>query len=578
MEGKQKKRIGNGRRKKVAILSSIQSHVMAIVGFPILIAVVAILLVVTLPVRSELKEVNQEFLYMTTVSYGQRLESAVNLTKNHTDIRQTPFRLANFLKNARLKNCESSYCYLVRSDGIMLYHPNLDKIGLPVENAMIKGVVSQMQQGTYPEPEIVYYTFGGEKKVAAYYASSKGFVLVISVDEKDFLATLHHMTAVAVGAGVLIFVIMLLLGYLVARRITRPIETVADVVDKIGELDFTEDERTAALAARKDETGIIANSVENMRRKLVEIIDRIQSQSILLYDTSNNLSQNAQTTSEDARQIEGAVSEIATGASSQAEETAHANDDVAAMGNMIVDTGVRIEDLSGTASQMRRTSEDAFEILGKLGRINEQTASSIQVIYEQTNQTNVSAEKIKEATGLIASIADETNLLSLNASIEAARAGDAGRGFAVVATEISKLATQSNESAQSIDKIIQKLVSDSEKAVETMEELQKIMQQQSEMVANTMTAFKAVREGIDGTLSNADGIQQHAKKLGDARINIVNTVQSLSAIAQQNAANSAVTSDTMGHIMEALNSVADDSAKLNEVARILDESVKEIRI
>ena len=86
--------------------------------------------------------------------------------------------------------------------------------------------------------------------------------------------------------------------------------------------------------------------------------------------------------------------------------------------------------------------------------INQQAIASIDVIYEQTNITNISALKIKEATTLISSIAEETNLLSLNASIEAARAGEAGRGFAVVASQIQKLADQSNESANQIDQII----------------------------------------------------------------------------------------------------------------------------
>ena len=123
------------------------------------------------------------------------------------------------------------------------------------------------------------------------------------------------------------------------------------------------------------------------------------------------------------------------------------------MGNMIEHTNSQVENLTSTANLMRESSEEAAATLKELDNINQQAIASIDVIYEQTNITNISALKIKEATTLISSIAEETNLLSLNASIEAARAGEAGRGFAVVASQIQKLADQSNESANQIDPV-----------------------------------------------------------------------------------------------------------------------------
>ena len=152
---------------------------------------------------------------------------------------------------------------------------------------------------------------------------------------------------------------------------------------------------------------------------------------------------------------------------------------------MIEHTNSQVESLTSTANLMRESSEEAAATLKELDNINQQAIASIDVIYEQTNITNISALKIKEATTLISSIAEETNLLSLNASIEAARAGEAGRGFAVVASQIQKLADQSNESANQIDQIIHALIEDSEKAVKTMDEVKTIMNLQSENVHKT---------------------------------------------------------------------------------------------
>ncbi len=564
--------------RAVPMHRSIRFRVMCTMGFAVFVTLVSIILVVTIPVRKELEKVNSNYLFMTAQMYGQRLETAVNLTEHDIDIRKVPFRLEAFLQDARMEGCESSYCYLVRDDGLTLYHPDHDKIGRHTENQTILEIATAISAGKIAEPSIIEYQYNGTDEIAAFYASNKGYVLVVAVEKKDFLSTLNDMTMIAVITGAVIFVLMLLFGLYIALRITKPIQTVSEVVDQIGDLDFTGDPRTEELVKRTDETGVIAQSVESMRVKLVNIVERIQTQSTLLYNTSGELSKSAQVTTDDAAHIESAVSDIATGAVSQADETQKANSDVSVIGDMIIETGDQVSGLTDTANNMRTTSEEAFAILAELGKINKSTTESIERIYEQTNETNHAAQKIQEATGLIAEIAEETNLLSLNASIEAARAGEAGKGFAVVATQISKLAAESSESAQSIDDIIKNLVDNSMKAVEIMDEVREVMQQQSNMVENTEKTYRVVREGIDDSLSNAENIREHANKLNDSRANIVNTVVSLSAIAQENAASSQETSDTMKRILDELKSVEEGSDKLNDIAKVLDESINEIHI
>ena len=119
------------RKRPVPLLSSIRSRIMFTVGTAVFIAVVSVLFVVTVPVRGELDRVNTSYLYNQTLLYGQKLETAVNLTQYHTDIRKVPFRLEAFLQGARLDSCESSYCFLVREDGIVLMHPDHTKEDRP---------------------------------------------------------------------------------------------------------------------------------------------------------------------------------------------------------------------------------------------------------------------------------------------------------------------------------------------------------------------------------------------------------------------------------------------------------------
>ena len=142
----------------------------------------------------------------------------------------------------------------------------------------------------------------------------------------------------------------------------------------------------------------------------------------------------------------------------------------------------------------------------------------MDMIYNQTNTTNSSAQRIKEATALITEIAEETNLLSLSASIEAARAGEQGRGFAVVAGQIQKLAEQSNESARQIEEIITSLLDDSGKAVETMEAVKEIMDEQNANVERTNDQVRQVIGQVDDSIAAIDRIAQQSKKLNETRI------------------------------------------------------------
>ena len=311
-----------------------------------------------------------------------------------------------------------------------------------------------------------------------------------------------------------------------------------------------------------------------MRKKLVRIIEEIKDQSTLLYGTSSELSENAQKTWDNASHIDSAVKEIATGAS----ETQRANHDVGVIGEMIVDTGVQVSGLMETANIMRQTREEAFKTLEELVSINEQTSASIDRIYEQTNETNRAAEQIRKVAAMIEDIASETNLLSLNARIEAATAGEQGRGFAVVAEGVQKLADASSSSAKDITVIIENLVISSAKAVEVMDEVREVMRKQSAMVERTEEAFHIVRNGIDGSLTNAANIRQHAVRLDGARESITNTVGSLSSIASQNAESSRETSETLSNILGALQIMADGIERLNGIAETLETNIQEIQI
>lgn len=179
--------------------------------------------------------------------------------------------------------------------------------------------------------------------------------------------------------------------------------------------------------------------------------------------TGIELDSMAAQTNNATEEISRAVEEISRGAVSQAEEIESASGQISTMGEVIEDIVNNVKNLTGAAESMGRAGEASTETMRGLSDSNDRTTRAIGNIDRQIRLTDESIRKISVATELITSIASQTNLLSLNASIESARAGEAGRGFAVVATEIQKLAVQSNDAAVEIQQIISNLIGESQR-------------------------------------------------------------------------------------------------------------------
>ena len=380
------------------------------------------------------------------------------------------------------------------------------------------------------------------------------------------------ITVLIAGIVIVIAVVCTFLVFVLVNKMVKKLTVGVDVLSQLseGKLNVRLDEE---MLTGKDEIGDISRSIDKLKGNLTDIISSIKNDSSALLSASELLSEKTGDTSNHVEQMEKAVGEIAIGASSQAEETQDATENIIVMGNMIEETVDELGHLSESAQSMKERGEAAIEALRELQATNEKTSASIDIIYEQTNETNESAQKIKEATALITNIAEETNLLSLNASIEAARAGEQGRGFAVVAAQIQKLAEQSNESAKQIERIILSLIEDSDKSVVTMNEVKEIMEKQSENVANTNTQVTNLLQDVEESLAGIEEVVTKTNKINDARSSVVDTVQNLSAIAQENAASSQQTSASVTEISGIVVEIADNATDLKAISNRLDDSM-----
>ena len=567
----------NERKKSsVSFWHSMKTSFMLVVVAVAAAVVVMYTLMIMPGIRSNIRQIYSNYLLDLTLSYGSELDETLTRVDDkmldHVDTMQ------KIVEQAQLEGIDSSYGYIVSTDGTMLYHPTAEKIGQPVENETVKKIVAEVEAGKTPEPEVVSYMFDGTQKYAACYVSENGFIFVMTADDTDLLKAANKLQARGLGTAVVVLIFGVFVAWICARHMTRPLIRVTSAVDRIAGFDLTEDPELIALDKNKGETGAIAHAVLHMKQALRSMVQQIREESANIHQASGQLEENATATSGNVDSVETAVNEIATGATSQATETQRATEDVVMMGTMIENTSTQVENLNSTAVEMSNASASARDALEELNHINEKAIESIEVIYQQTHTTNESALKIKDVTELIASIAEETNLLSLNASIEAARAGDAGKGFAVVASQIQKLAEQSNASTKKIDDIIHMLLTDSENAVHTMEEVREVMHQQSEKVEQTKQVFGSVNQGIDQSISGMETISEHTRQLDHARENIVDTVQNLSAIAQENAASTEETNAVVMEIGGVMQQISGNAQELRRIADILEKNMETFKL
>ncbi|NBJ94286.1 methyl-accepting chemotaxis protein [Parablautia muri] len=561
------------KKNKVSFFNSIKTKITLLVFISVLISTVLCLWTV-IPLAEE----NQIELIRSYMK-DMVLVAGVNIDKEMTYVGAEDALSIDNLKDVvgdiTIHDMGASYAYVVASDSTMLYHPTESKIGEPVENDAVRQILGEISGGRRPETDVITYKFENTMKYAAYYVGENmDYVVVITADEDEILSENSVLLRNSCYSGSFILILCFALGFILSIQIVRPIRKITEIITSLSEMNFTENKLQVYVSRQKDEIGVMGRTIDILRKELVIMMKGISGNSESLYEASNGLSAGSGETATAVGQIEKAISEIAQGATSQAQETQAATEDIILMGNMVEDTSREMETLRENAEKVRDAGNEAMEILSALSSVNQRAKDAIQVVYDQTNITNESALKIKEATDIISEIAEETNLLSLNASIEAARAGEQGRGFAVVATQIQKLAEQSNESARQIDDIIHSLIKDSEESVQTMKEVKNIIGQQNENVIHTEQAFNNVKDGIDQSIESIGMIASKTQELDEARVRVVDVVQNLNAIAQENAASTEETAASAAEAGTTVESIAENARQLNDIAQQLERSVK----
>lgn len=478
---------------------------------------------------------------------------------------------AKSLSDVKLEGIDSSYVYVVKNDGTMLYHPTKEKVGQLVENAVIKGVVQQLQDGKKPETAVVEYVFNGTTKYSAYTILNNENILVLTADESEALAGITTVTGIAIGICTVVMLLTIIITFILGRRLMQPLVKVSTIIEEIANGNINAD--FGMVKESNDEIGLIIEKMKELTQSLGSIVGKIRNSSDTMSSNSYELNDTSSQTLAANNEISKAVEDVAEGSTGMAASISKINENLLEMSNETKDINASVDEIKNQTVAVQDSSKIMNDKIKSMQDSSHKMDEGISAISKRIETVNTTVDKVSNIVSVIDEISSETNLLSLNASIEAARAGDAGKGFAVVAQEIRVLSDNTNTELENIKQIISSLVEECRYCVQASGTIVEDNAKQKEEIKAVLDEFGSLDEQIQKTAEKADEIEELVTAMIELNDDITKNSNSLTDVS---AANAAATEEMNANIEELnamMNGVSEMAGHMNDESDGLKEAL-----
>ncbi|WP_078411745.1 methyl-accepting chemotaxis protein [Priestia abyssalis] len=499
---------------------------------------------------------------------GKYVITVASVLKDGSGVVGFDVEVANLQKTiSQAKIGEKGYPFVVDADGKMAFHPSVEPGSeLPPE---ISGPMSQGAEGKF-----TYESDGISKQMIFVTNATTGWKIAGTMDQAEARDTAKPILDMMLW----VIAIMIFVGgffvFLVIRSIMKPIRQMAAVTKKVSEGDLTEQVEVIA----NDEIGQLGTSFNHMLNSLRELLTKINQSAQHLASSTQQLNAGSEQTAQTTKEVTIAIQEVAAGAETQmtsAEESARAMEEISAGVQRIAESSSLVSDSSITASKNASEGNAVLEeVTAQMRSINQSVQEGGSLVKLLGNHS----QQIGRIIEVITQISDQTNLLALNAAIEAARAGEHGRGFAVVADEVRKLAEESKQSANQIADLIRTVQADTDRAVAVMAQGEEKAESGLRIVDTAGQSFQSILQSIQQVSGEIQEIAATSQEMSASTEEITASVEEVASIASEAAASTNQVAASAHTQLESIEQITQSIHELSKLAMDLQDTVNRFKM
>ena len=428
----------------------------------------------------------------------------------------------------------------------------------------------ELESGYYDKDVVI-----DGKAYYAYYMPIKaddeiiGMAFAGELQDKVIGAT-NSIVTIFVGVAISLMTLFIIIILLFSRTISKSFEMVGSNINALSK-GFLGKQKEHKSSVKEMNTLLLSTRL--MQKNLSEIMGKVKGVSKKLAESIVDVTELSDNSADRAKQITSSMKQLSVSAMEMDENVQNINAQMTEIGNCVNDISDNVEHLSHSFETILQTNNEAKISMNIVMENSEKSVNAVNEIATQIKQTNDSITEIDKAVELILTISEQTDLLSLNASIEAARAGAQGKGFAVVAEEIRGLSRQSAEGAEMIKNLAHTIIEKSKKSVQLADRLHSSISLEQESVSDTQSKYQTHSNDINQSVNEIRSIAEKTDNLAKYKETVIENIQELSVISEENSASNGEVNENICKIISEVQEVNKYCEKMNDMAHELEESV-----
>lgn len=479
---------------------------------------------------------------------------------------------------------ENGYLFVTNSDGITVAHPNVEgSNSWDNEDSNGNKYVQEYLEIGLSGGGYSYYDYPlpdnenqiGEKVVYSKAFPDWGWVVIASTYLMDFNEPANELSSIVlivIGAVLLVGIFII---WLFANTIANPIRKVTSHLNNLAQGDLTKEK---VQVKSKDETGLLANALNELQDKIRIIIQNISAATDSLSSQSEELSQSSNEVMQGSEQIASTMQELSSGAETQANNTGELSmamqnfaqevEDADQYGEQIYDSSGEVLTMTNEGSELMDSSKKQMNVIHNI----------VKEAVQKVRGLDAHSQEISKLVSVIQDVAEQTNLLALNAAIEAARAGEHGQGFAVVADEVRKLAEQVSGSVTDITEIVTNIQKESSIVMDSLQGGYEEVERGTKQIDTTGEKFEGINHAVKEMVSHIRSVTESLSSIAATNQQMNSSVQEIASVSEESAAGIEQTSASSEQTSSSMEEVAASSEELAKLAEELTQLVRQFKL